>query len=80
MPLVMWFSAGFADNARLDLACLRNAAGTGSYSHDNLFHSLLGLFDVSSRVYQPDLDVFAGCRVPLAGHLVRPKEVSGLTG
>lgn len=64
VPMVMWFSPGFATHARLDLACLRHAAGTGSYSHDNLFHSLLGLFAISSGIYQPGLDVFAGCRIP----------------
>lgn len=64
VPLVMWFSPAFATHARLEVACLRHAAGTGSYSHDNLFHSLLGLFDISSGVYEPGLDVFAGCRLP----------------
>ncbi|QII29125.1 phosphoethanolamine--lipid A transferase [Stenotrophomonas maltophilia] len=64
VPLVMWFSPAFATHARLEVACLRHAAGTRSYSHDNLFHSLLGLFDISSGVYEPGLDVFAGCRLP----------------
>jgi lipid A ethanolaminephosphotransferase len=31
-------------------------------SQDNLFHSMLGLLEVSSKVYNPDLDMFAGCR------------------
>jgi lipid A ethanolaminephosphotransferase len=31
-------------------------------SQDNLFHSMLGLLEVKSSVYQPDLDLFAGCR------------------
>ena len=64
VPLVMWFSPAFATHARLEVACLRHAAGTRSYSHDNIFHSLLGLFDISSGVYEPGLDVFAGCRLP----------------
>lgn len=64
VPLVMWLSPAFATQARLEVACLRHAAGTGSYSHDNLFHSLLGLFEISSGVYVPGLDVFAGCRLP----------------
>jgi len=31
-------------------------------SHDNLFHSMLGLLDVQTALHQPALDVFAGCR------------------
>ncbi|MBH1431671.1 phosphoethanolamine--lipid A transferase [Stenotrophomonas maltophilia] len=62
VPMVMWFSPDFGRNAGLDGACLRDNALHRAYSHDNVFHSLLGLFGVSSAVYQRDLDVFAGCR------------------
>jgi lipid A ethanolaminephosphotransferase len=31
-------------------------------SQDNLFHSMLGLLEVNSTVYNPGLDMFAGCR------------------
>ncbi|MDR2961910.1 MAG: phosphoethanolamine--lipid A transferase [Stenotrophomonas sp.] len=62
VPMVMWFSPEFSRNAGLDLACLRENALHRAHSHDNVFHSLLGLFSVSSAVYQRDLDVFAGCR------------------
>ena len=31
-------------------------------SQDNLFHSMLGLLEVNSKVYNQDLDMFAGCR------------------
>ncbi|CAM0118875.1 Phosphoethanolamine transferase EptA [Stenotrophomonas maltophilia] len=62
VPMMMWFSTEFSHNAGLDLACMRGNALHRAYSHDNVFHSLLGLFGVSSSVYQRDLDVFAGCR------------------
>ena len=62
VPLVMWFSPHFGREAGLDMACLRRNALHKAHSHDNVFHSLLGLFGVSSAVYQRDLDVFAGCR------------------
>jgi lipid A ethanolaminephosphotransferase len=67
VPMVMWFSPAFAQNAGLDLACLRSNAQGERYSHDNLYHSLLGLFDVQSGVYQKGLDLFAGCRAPAPG-------------
>ena len=31
-------------------------------SQDNLFHSMLGLLKVRTKVYDPALDMFAGCR------------------
>jgi len=67
VPLLMWFSPAFARNARLDLACLQGNAREESYSHDNLYHSVLGLFDVESAVYQKGLDLFAGCRASVPG-------------
>ncbi|MDV3470267.1 phosphoethanolamine--lipid A transferase [Stenotrophomonas sp. C3(2023)] len=62
VPMVMWFAPSFAANVGLDLSCLRNRAQIGAFSHDNLYHSVLGLFDVRTQVYQRDLDLFAPCR------------------
>jgi lipid A ethanolaminephosphotransferase len=31
-------------------------------SHDNLFHSVLGLMDVQTSVYQQALDMFQPCQ------------------
>jgi len=76
VPMVMWFSTEFSHNAGLDLACMRGNALHRAYSHDNVFHSLLGLFGVSSTVYQRDLDVFAGCRTGTAQRTTGPAVVS----
>ncbi|MBA0206198.1 phosphoethanolamine transferase [Pectobacterium aroidearum] len=62
VPMVMWFSPKFAQDAGFNLACLRNNADNKDYSHDNFYHSMLGLFGVHSRIYQPELDVFSPCR------------------
>lgn len=61
VPMVMWFSPGFAVDARLDVACLRREADAPA-SHDNLFPSVLGLMDVRTEVYDTGLDLFARCR------------------
>lgn len=61
VPMVMWFSPGFVQEAGLDTACLRREAA-GPASHDNLFPSVLGLMQVSTREYQPAYDLFAKCR------------------
>lgn len=64
VPLVMWFSETFAQSTNLDLSCLRSNAADRKYSQDNFYHSLLGLFDVQTSVYQAPLDLFAECRGP----------------
>jgi lipid A ethanolaminephosphotransferase len=61
VPMVMWFSPGFVQDARLDTTCLRNEAAQPA-SHDNLFPSILGLMQVRTREYQSTYDLFAKCR------------------
>lgn len=62
VPMVMWFSPAFAQNTRIDLACLHANARSKDYSHDNFYHSMLGLFGVETSVYRPGLDLFSACR------------------
>ncbi|ANN29363.1 TPA: phosphoethanolamine--lipid A transferase [Vibrio vulnificus] len=62
VPMLFWASNGFAKEKGLDRKCLANEATHGAFSHDNLFHSMLGIMDVKTQVYQSDLDIFAQCR------------------
>jgi len=57
IPLISWFSNDYIKNHQLNLEALKNKENA-SYSHDNISHSLLGLFNVSSTVYQADEDMF----------------------
>jgi len=61
VPFLTWFDNDFTKSMDLDMACLRNAA-TAPMSHDNLFHSVLGMMNVATSVYEQKLDVFATCR------------------
>jgi lipid A ethanolaminephosphotransferase len=61
VPMVMWASPGFAQGVGLDLGCLRQRAQAG-VSHDHLFHTLLGLLDVTTSLYEPGWDFSAECR------------------
>ncbi|OYT98443.1 MAG: phosphoethanolamine transferase [Burkholderiales bacterium PBB1] len=63
VPMVMWLSPSFADSRHVDLSCLRTRA-TQRATHDNLFHTMLGLLDVQTSVYEPALDLVKGCRPP----------------
>ncbi len=63
VPMVMWMSPGFAAGRGIDMRCLGNASGA-ALSHDNLFHSVLGLMQVSTRAYDRRRDLFATCWTP----------------
>jgi len=61
VPMVMWLSAGAAANTGVDAACLQQRA-TKPATHDHLFHTLLSLLDVRTRLREPAWDLTEGCR------------------
>ena len=61
VPMVMWLGDGFAAGTRVDPACLSERARRPA-SHDHLFHTVLGLLDVRTSLYEPDWDLASGCR------------------
>jgi lipid A ethanolaminephosphotransferase len=61
VPMVMWFSAGFAQGLGLDTACLARRAAQPAM-HDHLFHTLGALLDVRAGEFEPALDLTQGCR------------------
>lgn len=61
VPMVAWFSEGWRASTSLDAACLRRQAAAPR-SHDELFHTVLGLTDVKTALYRPDHDIFRTCR------------------
>ena len=62
IPMVFWASPGFYQNSGLNQTCLRDHAQQQTYSHDNIFHSMLGIMGVGTQEYQPDLDWFRTCQ------------------
>lgn len=60
IPFIAWLSPALRQDAGIDEACLRRRAQQ-PVSHDNLFHSLLGIYSVATKAYDPALDVFSGC-------------------
>ena len=63
VPMVMWLSAGAPAAAGLDAACLQQRTAKPA-AHDHLFHTLLGLMDVRTTLYEPAWDLAQGCRAP----------------
>jgi lipid A ethanolaminephosphotransferase len=62
VPMMLWMSDNMLKYDHLDYACLQKETTKNVYSHDNLFHSMLGLMEVNSRLYNPTLDIFDKCR------------------
>ena len=64
VPWITWLSPRFEKQSGLINTCLKNKTDA-ALTHDNYFHSVLGLMNVSSEVYQEKLDVHASCRSKL---------------
>lgn len=62
VPLLTWFSPQLQADRQLDMGCLAAEASSQRFSHDNLFHSMLGIMDVQTSVYDNKLDLFKPCR------------------
>jgi lipid A ethanolaminephosphotransferase len=60
VPWVTWLTPGFQQRAGVSLQCLRGHADA-RVTHDNLFHSVLGLMQVRTSTYRPALDAYSGC-------------------
>jgi len=61
IPMLMWFSDGWVRDSGLRLDCMAQRRVQPA-SQDNLFHTLLGFFGTRTTVYDPRLDLLAGCR------------------
>lgn len=61
VPFMIWMDNQTAENLKINRACMAKYLNK-PHSHDNLFHTALGILGVSTAVYQPDLDVLALCR------------------
>lgn len=62
VPMQVWMSPGFSKEKGLDMNCLQKKAADTRYSHDNIFSSVLGIWDVNTAVYDQGLDIFSQCR------------------
>jgi lipid A ethanolaminephosphotransferase len=59
IPMLVWL--GEPGAWHLDPSCV-GGLKNNPYSHDNLYHSVLGLMEVSTSVYRQQQDMFAACR------------------
>jgi lipid A ethanolaminephosphotransferase len=60
IPLILWMSDGYRARFGIDNACMRRQLSR-PYSHDNLYHTLLGAMGVRTDFYQGKMDVLEAC-------------------
>lgn len=61
VPAIMWFSDSFDELDRPALMKKRMQ----EFTHDNLFHTVLGFMEIETSIYRPELDILNGCRKPV---------------
>ncbi len=61
VPMFLWMSPNFERDAGIDPQCVV-ATRTQARSHDDLFHTLLGVFDITTSSYRPERDLLRACR------------------
>ncbi len=59
VPVVFWFGRRF-DSARIEAM---QQLVDRPFSHDNVFHTLLGLFEIETEAYRPNLDILRQARM-----------------
>lgn len=72
VPMLTWFSDNYKQSFNLSTDCLGKSVNK-PLSQDNLFHSMLGLLQVNTVVYDPALDMFSGCRTALDNSMLSEK-------
>lgn len=61
VPMIVWLSDSYKEDYHVDESCLL-AEQHQPLSHDNIFHSLLGLMNIElPEGYDSKLDIFASC-------------------
>ncbi len=62
IPFMLWLSPDYVNNFGVNEPCLRDQAAKTAVSQDNLFSTVLGMMNVKSAVYQPQMDIMNTCR------------------
>lgn len=62
VPMMLWMSPQFIAQRDINAECLKQKAGIQAYSHDNLFHTLLGITGVKTQAKNGELDILAACQ------------------
>ncbi len=62
IPFMFWLSRNYQQSFGVDEQCLRDQAAKETVSQDNLFSTMLGMMNIQTSVYQPEMDLLSHCR------------------
>ena len=62
IPMILWMNETMKRWDYVDYDCMRVNAAQNTYTHDNLFHSVIGLLEVKTHTYNREYDIFKNCR------------------
>ena len=77
VPFLFWSSADTKPWQQANALCMKQKQAV-PLSHDHVFHSALGLMNIQSDYYQPDLDLFASCQPVHVAAATEPSAESGM--
>jgi lipid A ethanolaminephosphotransferase len=63
VPAILWLGSGFDE---LDWSALMRKRHQ-RFTHDHLFHTVLGFLEIRTGFYKPALDILDGCRKEAPG-------------
>jgi lipid A ethanolaminephosphotransferase len=61
VPLLMWLSPTYVTRTGVSTACVREHASE-AFSHDNVYHTVMGAAEVRNASYNAKLDILEACR------------------
>jgi lipid A ethanolaminephosphotransferase len=61
VPLVLWTAPDYRATFGLDQGCISSKVQGKALTHDTVFHTVLGLANVTTALHNRDLDLTAGC-------------------
>lgn len=61
VPFILWMSDGYRQRFAINQACVQSQLSK-PFSHDNLYHTILGAMAVKNDVYRPGMDMLDVCR------------------
>lgn len=65
IPMLLWMSRSMRERLKTPRECLQQLADQ-PWSHDNFFHTVLGLAQVHTSALRPELNILGRCNHPLA--------------
>lgn len=63
VPMMVWLSGSYRRDFGVATSCLGERRGE-PFSHDYVFHGVLGMLDISTAARDAELDLFGPCAVP----------------